>query len=140
MKLCCPEVVRVDNRCKIEAVIRRCQSDVRGFGLDVIRVHEVDEAARVDAGEKPVRLSELELIPSHVRHDDGVRNATYSTGNDVEAAMQTKLFAFRKDEVHAKTDAECGNAFAHPREKRLDETESLQVVHRVPEGAYAGKD
>ena len=69
-----------------------------------------------------------------------VRDAAHAAGNEVESAMEAELLALRKDQMHAKADAQCRNAGTDSCDEWLDEAEILQVLHRVAKCANTGQD
>jgi len=71
---------------------------------------------------------------------DSFRNSADASGKKVQSAMQSEFFALSEKQVHAQAYAECGRSATDSFDERLDQTEFLEVGHRVAKRADSGQD
>src|SRR2546427_8399984 len=120
VKLCCPKVLRMDDRRKVDSVIRCRQDDVRGFRYHMERVHEVHKARFIHPICEAVGLLRMQLVPAHVRYPQVCRKFDHPALQQVQSAMQTKFFAFGKEEMHSQAYPECRRPGLHLLPERFE--------------------
>src|SRR6266513_4878796 len=115
VKLRGADVFMADRRSERRRVVGLGGNDRPVLRDDVIRVYEVDRGCLGKVAEDGRRLTELQLIPAHVRHLQSwdVAEANHVAREEVETAMLAILVAGGEEHLQAETNTEKRLARTH---------------------------
>src|SRR5688500_19889804 len=84
----------------------------------------------------------FDIIPAHVRNLTAFIRAKADdlAGQKIQAPLFAKFFAFREEQLKAKTNSQEGFSLAHDIANRLDELEPAKIIHAGVECADAGEN
>src|SRR5438874_9169526 len=97
----------------------------------IIRVDEVEVGARRDALEEAQLTRMTDAVPAHVRDLPARREPPHRPRDHAETAPLAELLARREQELVAETDAEKWPAPVQRPPEGREESEALEVRHRL---------
>ena len=97
------------DRGKFDSVIRRCQDNVRQTPARHSRSERnTQNSIRQCRSSSRSAFLRMQLVPTHVRHAQIWRQFHNASLKEIQSAMQTELFAFGEQQMHAEADPNVG--------------------------------